>query len=137
MTLPEAHTSDSQATAHDDLPAAPNSSQPLEELPSRVVAEWQKRMRSGSCASILIVKEEESGKKAEAIFKHLEKFAIAIARVQREERDRQHSIMAGKLAKRNERRKAKDKRRKRSTLAKKDRTLVRKSTYMKPSTCGH
>lgn len=92
----------------------------LEELPvssqKRAVAEWQKQMRSGKCGSILVFNRGGSGAKEDAIFKHLESFVNAVARVQREERARQHAILEKRLAKRKEERQARGKRVKRATI---------------------
>lgn len=96
------------------------------DLPSKRVAEWQNRMRSGSCASMLLAKE-----KSEAFVRHLAKFANVISRVQHKERERQQAIMREKLAKRIERQKAAGKYRKRSTVVKRQKALVRK---MRPVT---
>ncbi|KAL8427177.1 hypothetical protein Efla_006804 [Eimeria flavescens] len=87
-------------------------------LPSKQVAEWQQRMRSGSSASILITRKAESPDQAKVFSKQLEHFASAVAKAQRVERDRQQSIMKGKLRKRAERQQAKRSNHKKRTVAK-------------------
>ncbi|CDI84804.1 hypothetical protein EPH_0048130 [Eimeria praecox] len=122
VVLPDETASGEEATIRGEGHSPDQARKTLENAPSKVVAEWQKRMRSGSCASILITKEDGADKKAAAICKHLEQFLNAVTRVQREEKDRQNKIMEEKMAKRNERRIAKGKHRRRtgSTAAKRD-----------------
>lgn len=125
VVSPDEHTRCEEATLHEGANSSYQTGITVENAPSTVVAEWQRRMRVGSCASILVSKEDGADAKAAAICKHLEKFVNAVIRVQREERDRQSRIIEEKLAKRNERRLAKGKHRRRSTAIKRDKSSVK------------
>ncbi|CDJ49289.1 hypothetical protein, conserved [Eimeria brunetti] len=130
VVLPDEHASGGETTSHGKAHSPDQPRNTIDNAASRLVAEWQKRIRSGSCASILIAKGDGADAKAAAIGKHLEQFVNAVIRVQREERDRQRKIMEEKLARRNERRLAKGKHRRRSTTTKKSKSSGPRKSVM-------
>lgn len=111
-----------EATSHGVPQSSDQPRKTLEHTPNKAVAEWQKRMRAGSCASILVTKEDGAN-----LGKHLEQFINTVIRVQREERERQTQIMEEKLAKRNELRVARGKHKRRSTAIKRNKSSVKYS----------
>ncbi|XP_026193216.1 uncharacterized protein LOC113147305 [Cyclospora cayetanensis] len=72
---------------------------PSKDIPQKLVAEWQSRIRSGSRASTLLANGSEWRKSANAFSTHLDRFINAITQAQREEKDRQRLVMKRKLAK--------------------------------------
>ncbi|CDI83628.1 hypothetical protein EAH_00041170 [Eimeria acervulina] len=77
VVSPDEHTRCEEATLHEGANSSYQTGITVENAPSTVVAEWQRRMRVGSCASILVSKEDGADAKAAAICKHLEKFVNA------------------------------------------------------------
>ncbi|KAL8270980.1 hypothetical protein Esti_005101 [Eimeria stiedai] len=125
---PSPHEEDEEKAAASKSRSHPTDAP--EPSTSKQVAEWQERMRWGSCASVFLSGGGVSGDHSKAFFKQLETFASLVAKTQREERHRQHLIMQGKLEGRAERQLARGKRKKGSIGAKRQKNIGPRKSIM-------